>query len=123
VPEPRNRDAFNTGLRFYGGRRKPSWHAYRMPLVAERLSSGAVELWGQVRPARGRTTAVIRAGGRSGGRMRVARVRTNRWGFFVTRVRRPGAARLRYRSLWRSPSGVLMKSRVAGAGRFIRYLG
>ena len=123
VPEPGNRDAFNTGLRFYAGPRKPAWHAYRMPLVAERISSRVVELWGQVRPTRGRTTTVITARGRGGRRARVARVRTNRSGFFGVRVRRPAAARLRYRSEWRSRSGELMKSRVAGAGRRIRYLG
>jgi hypothetical protein len=123
VPEPRDRDVFNTGLRFAKGGRKPAWGAYRMPLVAERVSAGVVEVWGQVRPARGTTTAVVRAKRRGGGSVRVFRVRTNRSGFFRMRVRRSGATRLRYTSEWVSPLGDLMKSRVATAGRRIRYLG
>ncbi len=124
APEPKDRDIFNTGLRFFGGALKPSWKAYRMPLTVERIAPGVVEVWGHVRPADGRVGAVIRANLRRGGRrFPVTRVRTNRSGFFQVRVRREDAEQLRYNLEWRAPSGDLMRSRVARAGRFIRSLG
>jgi hypothetical protein len=56
-----------------------------------------------------------------GGFTRIARPMTNRAGYFRIRVRRSGAARLRFRTQWRAPGGELMRSRVARAGRPIRY--
>lgn len=124
APEPEDRDVFNTGLRFIGGALKPSWRAYRMPLTVERIAPGAVTVWGQVRPADGPTRVLVAANRRRGGRRALfRRVRTNRAGFFEIRVRRFDADTLRYRLAWRSPSGELMRGRVARAGRFIRYLG
>jgi len=123
APEPRNRDVFNTGLRFIDGGLKPAWKAYRIPLTVERIAPGVVEVWGQVRPAQGRVTALVKANRRRDGRpFRVRRVRTNRSGFFQIRVRRGDAEQLRYVLAWRAPSGELMRSRVARAGAFIRPL-
>ena len=123
-PEPEGQDLFNTGLRLIGGGLKPAYRAYRLPLTVERVSPGVVDVWGQVRPARRRVTVAIEANRRRGGRrIRVATVRTNRSGFFSRRVRRPAATQLRYGAAWRSPSGELLRSRVARAGRRIRYLG
>lgn len=122
-PEPDDLDLFNTGLRFLEGGLKPSWRAYRLPLTVERIAPGVVEVWGQVRPAAGRARAVVKANRRTGGRQFVVRrVRTNRAGFFQIRVRRGDAEQLRYGLDWRAPSGELMRSRVARAGRFIRPL-
>ena len=115
-------DAYTTGLAFRDGRHKPAWNAFRMPLVVTRLSAGSVEVWGQVRPADGRTTATIATAPRAGRPFAAARrVTTNHAGYFRVRLRRGGAARLRYRIDWRSPSGSVLRSRVASAGRRIRY--
>lgn len=123
-PEPKDRDLFNTGLRLIKGGLKPAYRAYRLPLTAERVAPGVVRVWGQVRPARRRATVSIMANRRRGGaRVRIARFETNRSGFFSRLIRRPGAAELRYAAEWRSRSGELVRSRVARAGRQIRYLG
>ena len=45
---------FASGLEFYGGRPKPSYDAWRLPLYLPRTSGrrgGALEVWGCVRPA------------------------------------------------------------------------
>jgi len=116
---PRERE-FNTGLRLRGGRRKPAWQAFRMPLTVTRLSPTLVEVWGAARPATGRVRVDVRAS--SGGRFtRVARPATNPAGYFRIRLRRSGAARLRYRTEWTSAAGELMRSRVARPGAPIRY--
>jgi hypothetical protein len=41
---------FQTGLRFSSGTKKPSWDAYRFPIVVKRVSSKRVLIWGRVRP-------------------------------------------------------------------------
>ena len=124
APELENEDVYNTGLRFIDGRLKPAYGAYRMPLVVTRLSGGAVEVWGQARPAEERTrVAVTASGGRRGPRVEVARPLTNAAGYFRVRVRRRGAAALRYEARWTEPDGETATSRTARAGRRIRYLG
>ena len=93
-----------------------------MPTVVSRLARGSVEVWGQVRPAEGRTTATITISPRPGQPFAAARqVTTNVAGYFRVRVRRRGAPRLRYRIEWTSPSGALLRSRIANAGPPIRY--
>ena len=116
---PKERE-FNTGLRLRSGRKKPAWGAFRMPLAVTRLSANLVEVWGAARPARGRVAVDVSASS-GGGFSRVARPRTNRAGYFRIRVRRGGAAALSFRTQWRSPARELMRSRVAKAGRPIRY--
>jgi hypothetical protein len=114
VPDP---DQFNTGLRLNDGDPKPAWHAYRMPLVVTKLSSSFVEIWGQVRPAEGRVRVEVTASG-----ARVGRPLTNAAGYYRFRLRRGGAARLRYRAEWTDPdTDETMRSRVASAGRPIAY--
>lgn len=127
--EPEEQDIYNTGLRLIGGDLKPAWRAYRMPLVVTKISSGEVEVWGQVRPARGRVRPSIYAARRGGSFSRMRRVRTNPAGYFRVIVRRRGASRLRWQTRWRSPAtldGYLsmeeLRSRVAAAGRKIGYL-
>ena len=94
-----------------------------MPAVVSRLSGDSVEVWGQVRPAEGRTTATITIAPRAGGSFAAAmRVATNDSGYFRVRLRRRGAPRQRYRIEWASPGGEVLRSRVASAGRPIRYL-
>lgn len=118
VPDHRQ---FNTGLRLRRGRKKPAWEAFRMPLVISRLAADSVEVWGQVRPARGRVRPTVRVSS-GGGYRKAAKPLTNATGYFRIRVRRRAASRLRYRLEWRSPTGEVLRSRVARAGRKIRYL-
>lgn len=112
---------FNTGLRRADGTPKPALDAYRMPLVATRLRPHLVELWGRVRPARGRVrprVAIVRGAG--AGRT-VRRPLTNPSGYYRFRLRRRNAHRLRYRAEWDGPDGETMRSRLAAPGRPIRY--
>ncbi|HEX2162005.1 MAG TPA: hypothetical protein VHF88_09325 [Thermoleophilaceae bacterium] len=113
-----NPGEFNTGLRFADGERKPAFEAYRMPLVVTRLDANRVEVWGQVRPASGRTQAVIEIAGTGSV---VRRQRTNASGYYRFVLRRAGAARLRYRATWAAPDGETLQSRVAAPGRPIKY--
>ncbi len=115
-------DVYTTGLAFRDGTHKPAWEAFRMPAVVSRLSRDSVEVWGQVRPASGRTTATITTSPRDGGRFAaVRRVTTNEAGYFRVRMRGRRATRARYRIEWASPGGAVMRSRVAVAGPPIRY--
>jgi hypothetical protein len=117
-----DREEYQTGLREFDGKLKPSWRAWRMPLVITRLSANLVEVWGQVRPAEGRTPVTIQARPRGGAFATVAGARTNPTGYFRLRLRRPGAARLAYRTQWTPPGGGQhFHSRTAAAGRKIRY--
>ena len=74
VPEVVDDDVYNTGLRTQAGQLKPSWGAYRMPLVVTRLADDQVEVWGQVRPSNARTQVALFAGpqGRQVGAHRLA---------------------------------------------------
>ncbi len=112
---------FNTGLRFYDGEPKPAWAAYRMPLVVTKLKPNLVEIWGQVRPATGRVRPEITIASGSLKGVSVGRPLTNTAGYYRFRVRRSGAARLRYRASWASPTAETLRSRVASAGRPIKY--
>jgi hypothetical protein len=68
---------FQTGLRFASRRAKPSFNAYRFPIVVKRRARG-VSIWGRVRPGSGRRYVRIQLrGGRVG-----PRIRTNWRGYF-----------------------------------------
>lgn len=127
--ELKKQDIYNTGLRFISGKLKPAWRAFRMPLVVTRISSDKVEVWGHVRPASGRVRPSIFAGRRGKPMRLVRKVTTNPTGIFRVVVRRPGASRLRWQTRWGRPVTVdghvsvqSNRSRVASAGRRIRYL-
>ncbi|HYI36776.1 MAG TPA: hypothetical protein VEX39_09245 [Thermoleophilaceae bacterium] len=122
VPELKDEDVYNTGLRTLAGQLKPSWGAYRMPLVVTRLSADQVEVWGQVRPSNVRTQVALFAARKGGRFARIGSPRTNASGYFKVRVRRGQAARLRYRTTWASPNGETFPSRTAAAGKKIGYL-
>ncbi len=49
---------FESGLKIYTGKLKPSFHAFPVPLVVRR-EGNTVHIWGLVRPARGETTAEL----------------------------------------------------------------
>ena len=121
APEPRGQDIYNTGLRLIDGERKPAWAAYRLPLVVTKLANGRVEVWGQVRAAEGAAAPAVQVL-RGGAWTTVARPTTNPAGYFRVTIRRRGAATSRWRLEWTSPAGEVQRSRVARAGRRIRYL-
>jgi hypothetical protein len=124
VPE---RDEFNTGLRFVrsrGGQAKPSYAAYRVPIVVTRRSASSVEVYGQARPARlqgGVTTVAVQM--RIGGVFTtVVQPTTNRRGIFRVNVNRSGAAGARWRLVWQNAgTGQFLMSREATAGAPLRY--
>ncbi len=117
VPDEGGQDIFNTGLRLQDGTAKPSFAAYRLPLVVSRLGRKGTEVWGQVRPARGRARAVISVSRSAKGPFkRLRSVRTNSAGYYRFVTRRKGASGLRYRASWKR-----FQSRVAQPGRAIRY--
>jgi len=120
--EPDNEDVYNTGLRTQKGKAKPSLQAYRMPLVVTRLKGDRVEVWGQVRPAAGRTRLTVEVSASSGGPFtRLSAPPTNATGYYRFAITRRNAARRFYRARWTSPAGVKIKSRVAAAGKPIAY--
>lgn len=123
VREGRDEDIYNTGLRFERGGFKPSWEAFRMPLVVTRLARNRVEIWGAVRPAPGKARAVISAMPRRRGAtaQTVRTTVTKANGYFRIRLKRRNAARLRYRTQWTDLSGNAIASRWATAGRKIGY--
>ncbi len=88
-----------------------------MPLVISRLGSKGIEVWGQIRPAHGRTQAVISVSRSARGPFKPLRsVRTNPEGYYRFVVSRKGASKLRYRASWRG-----FHSRVAQPGPAIKY--
>ncbi len=109
---------FNTGLRFASGRHKPSYDAYRMPLVATKLAADRVEVWGQVRPATGRVRVTV-ANARTGAT--VGRPTTNAAGYYRFTLRGKAAVGARYRASWTDAAGERLRSRVAAPGQPIEY--
>jgi len=81
---------FQTGLRFASGRAKPSFNAYRFPIVVKRRGRG-VRIWGRVRPGSGRRYVRIQRRGGSYG----PRLRTNWSGYFGKSIGRSGNFRFR----------------------------
>src|SRR5207248_11338651 len=70
---------FESGLRFANGRAKPSYAAYRLPLVVHRASRTRISLWGLVRPHVGRATLTVqvrRAGSKRWSRLLTATTNT-----------------------------------------------
>jgi hypothetical protein len=95
---------FESGLRGSKGRRKVAYKAFRLSLVADRVSRGRVSLWGHARAATGRTRVTVKY--RNGGRgkwRRLKRPRTDRHGVFTTRTSyRKGR---QYLLVWTGPGG------------------
>jgi hypothetical protein len=125
----RNEGEYNSGLRFAGGAKKPAYDSYRMPIVITKKSSKAVEVYGQVRPARVSRTlfgTIERPElqfARSGGSFStVARPSLNSFGTFRINQRRSGAASGRWRIKWANPlTGTVSYSRVAKAAKKLAY--
>jgi hypothetical protein len=86
---------FQTGLRFADGAVKPSWDAYRLPIVGH-LANGGVRIWGRVRPGSGARSVQLQ-------RLQLGRfadsgprISTDEGGYFT--ATRPEQANYRYRA-------------------------
>jgi hypothetical protein len=114
--DERDTAAFQTGLRFFDGRPKPGFDAYRLPIWVSRAGS-RLRVWGQVRPAGDdaeETVEVQRDADGSGSWETVREVGINRKGFFLTTVaRQPGTWRLRWAPADGGPAVVSRVARVA----------
>jgi hypothetical protein len=108
---------FQTGLEFLGGKRKPSFVAYRLPIYVPKpfFARGAtVSVWGMLRPAKNGTEqqAQIQYRPRHGAAQTLATVDTHdASGFLSTNVAPPGSGSLRI--LWTAPDGKVLRSRAA----------
>lgn len=121
------REQYQSGLKFFSGKRKPSYDAYRLPIVVTRRSSRAVEVWGQVRPARlarslGQFTNPEVQFARGGGFQTVARPGVNSVGIFRITQRRAGATSGLWRIKWSNPlTGGVSYSRITKSTSPFRY--
>ncbi len=110
---------FATGLEFFGGRPKPGFAAYRMPLylpIERRAGSTPLEVWGAVRPARyasGVQQVAIQfrpSGGKAFRSVRIVSLTMGSVYFDVLqRFDRAGSVR----TAWRAPDGRMLYSRTA----------
>ncbi len=105
--DPRREDGsyggFETGLRTAGGRKKPSYDGFRLPLAAADYGSSDV-LWGRVRPYPARTRVTILSSPRRGRAFRPLRmVTTNAAGVYGLRAHHMDGQR--YRVRWTAPDG------------------
>jgi hypothetical protein len=97
---------FESGLMTSSGKPKPSMQSFRLPLAAKRRGS-RVSLWGLVRPATGRTTAVVLFADRHRKLHKLRTVHTNSHGYFRARTRyRKGR---RFRLQWTAPDGTIFR--------------
>ena len=85
---------FQSGLMFRNFQAKPAYASFRHPFVAHRRG-GRLRVWGQVRPGGRHPVTVERKRGSSW--RRVARLRTNRRGYFHRKLRAPRGT---YRYRW-----------------------
>lgn len=103
---------FQTGLRFASGKAKPSFEAYKLPLVVRKRGRG-VSIWGRVRPGSG--TRYVQLQRASGGSFvnDGAQIRTSSSGYFS--ARRAKRTRYRFQAFSAPPSAAtaLGVSRVA----------
>jgi len=114
-------DQFNTGLRFVGGKRKPAYEAYRMPIVVTRRSASSVEVYGQSRPG-GAATVAIQSQAAGGQFTTVRNLRTNSRGMFRVNISKKDAFKLKWRlSGISNTNGETITSREARAGRRLAF--
>jgi hypothetical protein len=94
---------FQTGLEEYGGKRKPLYFGFPVPLVVSRHGHG-YSLWGLVRPATGATEVTVLVEPKGSHKYRtLAKVHTNTAGAWTLGSSVQGS---RWRVNWRSPAGV-----------------
>jgi hypothetical protein len=93
---------FQTGLEYLGGRPKPLYHAWPVPLVVSKTRHG-YSLWGLVRPATGATKLTVLVQRPHSHKFKTLKtVTTNSLGYWTLRSATRGA---HWRVRWVSPSG------------------
>ncbi len=107
-------DTFQTGLLFAGGRPKPAYNTYQMPIWIPSTSvrrGARMQIWGQLRPAThiGVQLASIQWRGATGHYSSFAHVLTNRTGYVNAHLRPPGSGEIRI--AWRPAHSALLVSR------------
>lgn len=106
---------FQTGLKFEDLRHKPSYDAFRLPIVVTKVGGDNVRVWGAVRPKVRPTTVQIQAGS-SGSFTTVSSVTVSSTsGYFEEDVDLSGAAGKNWRLSWTDSKGVSHLSRTAKA--------
>lgn len=106
VPNLARYPGFETGLFTAGGKHKPSYDGFRLPLSARRGKT-RISLWGYVRPAGGVTTATIEIGKGGKGFRALKTVTTDARGYFTTTV---AAVKDReWRLAWTAPDGTVFR--------------
>ena len=93
---------FETGLELAGGKRKPSYEGFRLPLAVTKRG-GQVSVWGRVRPATDPTTATVQVKDGKGSWKQLKQVRTDRTSTFSFRSANKSGRVWRLR--WTSPGG------------------
>jgi Cellulase (glycosyl hydrolase family 5) len=93
--------AFQTGLRFYGGKAKPALNGYRLPIVVHRRGRRGARIWGHVRPGSGKRFVQLYKGGRRSG----GRITTGSSGYFGAKRARSG--RFFFKAYVRNAAGKL----------------
>ena len=94
---PRRWHDYQSGLIEFGGRLKPAFEAFKLPLWA-RIDRRGTFLFGQVRPGHGRKRVSIEGRARGGPWTAAGTAVTDERGYFSTRLR--GRAPRAYRALW-----------------------
>jgi hypothetical protein len=104
---------FNTGLIYnpntMDGARKPSYDAYRTPIVVVKRGASQVQVWGQARPAGPNRKVEIQAGGPDGFQT-VQTVTTGEQGYLIVTL--PAQEGL-WRLMWTDGAGATYTSREA----------
>jgi len=107
VPTIERYSGFQTGLFTAGGKPKPSYDGFRLPLAVRRSGSKKVSLWGLVRTATAATTATVEVRGGSGSWHELTTVQTDARGYFT----KSGAfvAGREWRLVWKAPDGMTFR--------------
>jgi hypothetical protein len=112
---------FQTGLEFLGGKRKPSYDAYRLPIYIPQpaFAKGAsVLVWGMLRPAPNGTSQQARIQWRgTGGRSQTLATvtTTDPSGFLTVNVSPPGSGSIQI--AWTGPGGKVVQSRAVAVSQ------
>ncbi len=103
--------AFQTGIRFAGGKAKPGvYNAYRLPFFVRHRGGRRVEVWGGIRAAGAGRRVTIQS--RRGGKWRkLGTARTAKRGYFRKKFRVAGAGKRKYRFKTGSRTSVRLKAR------------
>jgi len=107
VPTIERYSGFQTGLFTAGGKPKPSYDGFRLPLAVRRSGSKKVSLWGLVRTATAATAATVEVRGGSGSWHELTTVQTDARGYFT----KSGAfvAGREWRLVWKAPDGTTLR--------------